>query len=158
MSNGNGNGKHSGIDFTAGVWAVVGLAGGLNVIGRFMGSVSDQSDNVKHLNTEGPPITRESIEKALETEKWIMLDRAFSFALIPGSANGQPVLAPMCMPFAGAHDGEIPVGIQIANITTTMFFDEMPEATRRQFQTYANNGNASAQKLRAATAGVVLAR
>lgn len=144
----NGNGKHSGIDFTAGVWAVVGLAGGLNVIGRFMGSVSDQSD----------VITRESIEKALETEKWIMVDRAFSFALIPGSANGQPVLAPMCMPFAGAHDGEIPVGIQIANITTTMFFDEMPEATRRQFQTYANNGNASAQKLRAATAGVVLAR
>lgn len=141
MNNGNGKSNGHSLSFE-GVWAVIGLAGGLNVIGRFMGT----------------SIGREEIERALCSEKWIMLDRAFSFALIPGSANGQPLLAPMCMPFAGAHDGEIPVSIQIANITTTMFFEEMPDATRRQFEEYANKGNGAAQKLRAATAGVVLAR
>lgn len=148
MSNGNGksNGHYS-LDFT-GVWCMIGLAGGLSIIGRFMGSDK---------RLDGAEITRETIEKALTEEKWIMLDRAFSFALIPGSANGQPMMAPMCMPYGGAHDGDIPVGIQIANITTTLFFDEMPDATRRQFMDYASKGNMAAQKLRAANAGIVTA-
>lgn len=157
-ANGNGNGKHAhDLDFT-GVWAVIGLAGGLNIIGRFMASEGMVEIAGPDGKKQKRMITREDIENALVTEKWIMLDRAFTFALIPGSANGQPMLAPISMPFAGAHDGDIPVGIQIANITTTMFFEEMPDPTRKQFMEYAIKGNAAAARLRAANVGVVVAR
>lgn len=144
----NGSNGHNKEDFS-GVWALIGLTGGVNILGRFMPMV---------MNTpSAPPHAQSTYEKLLETEKWIALDQAYTFMLISGSAQGQPVFAEICMPYGQCRDEKQPVSIQVCNIVSTMFFDDMGEATRRTMEKHISDARRKIVQMRAATAGITVA-
>src|SRR5215207_5699363 len=104
----NGNGKK---DFD-GVWALLGMTGGLNLICRFIGDGA-------------------AVDAAItKGNGWLALDQAYSLMAMPGQSPRGPVLIPMCAPY-GMTIGEMQmVSIRIDNIIAVMQFDDMDEPSR----------------------------
>lgn len=135
----NGTNGHNKEDFS-GVWAAFQLTGGANVLGRFLNPSA---------------MTREVAEKALSSDAWVALDQAYSLMLVSGAANGQPVFAEVCVPYGQSRDEKQMVSLQVCNIVSTIFFEDMGRATLETMQKHISQARAKITQMRAATAGIV---
>lgn len=138
----NGTNGHSKDDFS-GVWVMFGLTGGVNVLGRFLNPSQ---------------LTREIAEKHLNEQSWVALDQAYTLMLVSGAANGQPVFAEVCVPYGQSRDEKQMVSIQVCNIVSTIFFEDMGRATRETMEKHISQARNKIMQMRAATANITIAR
>lgn len=125
-----------------GVWALVSTTGGISIICRFAG-FKEQSEVEQHLDgTCGP-------------QRWVGIDRAYTLMMIPGMVENKPTLVPVCAPFGQMLDEEQKLGIQISNLVTVAFFDEMSPKTRSSMERHVQRACENAVKLSAASSGLI---
>lgn len=140
MSNTNG---HAQFKFE-GVWALLGLVDGSTLIAKFMG-FTDRAD----------------VEKALAdpNNMWAPLENAYH-VLIQPATNGQgvPVIMEICLPYFQSLDEKQAVSVQVRNISSMWFVDEMSRPMQEKLATHVTKANQKIQAMRAAAVGVQIAR
>lgn len=124
-----------------GVWALLGMTGGLNLLCRFV-------------NTNA-----EEVDKSITSgEGWIAVNQAYSLMAMPGQSPRGPVLVPMCAPY-GMTIGETQmVSIRINNIIAVMLFDDMDRNSRLEMEQHVKNARELASRMRAQSSGIALAK
>lgn len=124
-----------------GVWALLGMTGGLNLLCRF---VNTSAEEVDECITSG--------------KGWIAVNQAYSLMAMPGQSPRGPVLVPMCAPY-GMTIGETQmVSIQIPNIIAVMLFDDMDRNSRSEMEQHIKNARELASRMRAQSSGITLAK
>ncbi len=123
-----------------GVWALLGMTGGLNLICRFVGDAAEVDAAI----TKG--------------NGWIALDQAYSLMAMPGQSPRGPVLVPMCAPY-GMTIGETQmVSVRIDNIMAVMQFEDMDDASRHEMKSHVRNARELGSRMRAQSSGIALAK
>ncbi len=137
------NGTNGGIGQRDGVWALVSTTGGISIICRFA-MFEKQSEAESWLDDKD--------------NRWVAIDRAYTLMMIPGMVENRPSLVPICAPFGQMLDEEQHLGVQIANLVTVAFFDEMSAKTRASMEKHVQRACENAIKLSAAQSGIVTTR
>lgn len=122
-----------------GVWALVSTTGGLSMLCKF----DRQFD-------------RDKIESIMESGSgWVPIENAYTFMLIPGNSNGRPTVAPMCVPFGQMVGEHQKIALQVQNLVSVAFFDDMDPKTRSMYEAHVSNARNFVTQLSAAASGIL---
>lgn len=88
--------------------------------------------------------TKESIQEAT-----IHCREVYSYQVGIGQTPQGPSIMKVCLPFAGALDDGFPLLVPRDRVLGWTWFAEMPDATRRSFETHVRNAKKTALAMRA---------